>query len=186
MPFSRFSKQLYFMSRVTKGAFTVTTPYDAAYISQVQLKPNEILILKMDHVLAFSASMFFSRKWNFDFQSILTRQFRYIYLKGPGIVYYFGLGEVRCEELIQDNEERSYDQGAVIGWSNSLKIGISTKSTLLAALLNREDICLDHFVGKGFLITQASTVNKLPHRFRQEEGQNTWLDYVNAFLGLGI
>jgi len=174
------------MYRVTEGSFTVTTPYNAAYISKVQLKANEILIIKMDHLLAFSDTMFFNRKWKWDLQSILTGQFRYVYLRGPGVVYYFGLGQLSREEFTEELEGRSYDQGAVIGWSNSLKVGISTKSTLLAALLNREDICLDHFTGSGLLITQASTVKKLPRRFRDDTGQNTWLDYLNALLGLGI
>lgn len=183
MPFSRLSKQIYFLFKVTGCSFTLTTPYEDACISEIDVPEGDALIIKMDHILAFSADVFMHRVWHFDLVSLLTWQFRYIYLPGPVRVAYFGLGQLTQEHL--ENESRDYDQGAVIGWTNGLAQGISTRSSFLSALFAKEEICLDRFQGTGTLLTQASTIKKLPKRFHAE-GNNSWVDYLNAVLGLRI
>lgn len=184
LPLSRISKQMYFLFHARGGSFSLTTPYEEACISQVSLEPGEIIIIKMDHILAFSSDMFFRRRWKIDLISILSSQFRYVYFQGPGKLYYFGLGELSAEIL--DTEKADYDQGSVIGWSNTLKVGVASRSSVLSALFAKEDICLDRFVGSGRLLTQASTVKKLPKRFHDPKANSSWLDYLNALLGLRI
>ena len=142
------------------------------------------MFIKLDHVLAFSVNMFPRRKWRFDYTSFITKQLGYVYFKGPGTLFYFGLGHINTEQL--KDAEADYDQGSVIGWSNTLSIGASTKSSVLSSLLNKEDICLDRFVGSGWLITQASTTKKLPKRFHDTNDKSNWVDYLSALLGLRI
>jgi uncharacterized protein (AIM24 family) len=173
-----------FMFHVQSGSFSLTTPYEDACISEVALGDCEILILKMDHVLAFTDTMFFHRQWRVDLISLLSRQFGYVYLVGPGTVYYFGLGELKSE-FLQD-ETADYDQGSVVGWTNTLSVGVTSRSSALSALFAKEDICIDRFVGSGTLLTQASTVKKLPKRFHDPQANTSWVDYLNAVLGLRI
>jgi len=184
MPFSRMSKQMLFLFHVTGQKFTLTTPYEDACISEIDLAPNDALVIKMDHVLAFSANTFLHRAWRFDMVSLLTWQFRYIHIPGPSRVVYFGLGELTQEQL--NDECHDYDQGSVIGWTNSLLQGVSSRSSVLSALFAKEQICLDRFTGSGTLLTQASTITKLPKRFHDEKANSSWVDYLNALLGLRI
>lgn len=182
--FSRISKQMYFLFRVNSGSFSLTTPYEDACISKVSLAPCETLFVKMDHILAFSSHMFMHAKWKIDMISVLSNQFRYVYFRGPGTLYYFGLGELGQDML--DTLGADYDQGSVIGWTNTLKVGVASRSSILSALFAKEDICLDRFVGAGRLLTQASTVKRLPKRFHDPKANSSWLDYLNALLGLRI
>jgi len=184
MPFSRISKQMLFLFRVTGQSFTLTTPYEDAYISEIVLEAKESLVIKMDHILALSANTFLHRTWRFDLVSLLTRQFSYVYVPGPSRVVYFGLGELTQEQL--KDACCDYDQGAIIGWTDSLLQGVSSRSSLLSAFLAKEQICLDRFTGSGTLLTQASTVTKLPKRFHDERANSSWIDYLNAVLGLRI
>jgi uncharacterized protein (AIM24 family) len=182
MPFSRMSKQMLFLFQVTGQNFTLTTPYEDACISDIVLEADEALVIKMDHILAFSANTFFCKTWRFDLVSLLTWQFRYIYIPGPSRVVYFGLGELTQEQL--KDVCHDYDQGSVIGWTNSLLQGVSSRSSVLSALFAKEQICLDRFTGTGTLLTQASTVTKLPKRFHDEKANSSGVDYLNALLGL--
>ena len=184
LPLSRMSKQMYFLFRVKGGSFSLTTPYDDACISSVVLNPDERIFIRMDHILAFSGHLFPERKWKIDLISVLSKRLRYIYFTGPGTVYYFGLGEVFVDEL--DDGKADYDQGAVIGWSGTLAVGVASRSSLASALFAKEDICLDRFEGSGKLLTQASTVKKLPKRFHEPAGNTSVMDYLNALLGLRV
>jgi len=175
---------MYFLFHVKADSFSLTTPYEDAYISKISIASDETLFIKMDHILAFSPEMFLEKTWKFDLISILSKQFRYVYFRGPGTLYYFGLGELSANTL--DTEEADYDQGSVIGWSNTLKVGVTSRSSILSALLAKEDICLDRFVGTGKILTQASTVNKLPKRFHGPKANSSFMDYLNAILGLRI
>ena len=182
--FSRLSQQLYWMFRVSAGTYTLTTPYGHAYIVRQDLAAGEGFFVKLQHLLAFSESMFPRVVWKFDLTSLLTMQFRYIYLEGPGRLYLFGLGFLSFDELLSKNAPSDYDQGAVIGFSSGLHVGVTTRSSLSAALLAREDICLDRFVGDGVVLTQASTAKRLPEPFHNQGARNTLMDYLNALLGV--
>ena len=184
LPFSRLWKQLFFLFKVVGEDLTLTTPFEDAYISEITLEEDDALIIKMDHILAFSANSFIQQKWKFDFVSLFSWQFRYIYVSGPARVIFFGLGELGQERL--ENASSDYDRGSVIGWSNSLSQSVTSRSSMFSALLAKEQICLSHFKGNGTLLTQASTITKLPKRFHDEKGRSSWVDYLNALLGLGL
>lgn len=182
MIFSRLSKQLYFLFRVEEGEFELTTPFPDAYITEINLRDDEIFIIKLDHVLAFEETMFFDRKWKVDLTSMLTSQLRYVYFRGPGRLIFFGLGEIGVEE-VQDTSA-DYDQGSVVGWSNDLAVGVGSRSTVLSAFFNKEDICLDRFSGNGKVVTQASIVKRLPKRFHDAQSNTSIIEYINALVGL--
>jgi|GEM_PF-3235452 len=184
MAFSRLSKQLYFLFRVEEGEFELTTPFPDAYITEMHLRDGEIFIIKLDHVLAFDESMFFDRKWKFDLTSMLTSQFRYVFFRGPGRLIFFGLGEIGIEDVRGTSAD--YDQGSVVGWSNDLAVGVNSRSTVLSALFNKEDVCLDRFSGNGNVITQASIMKRLPKRFHDKHSNTSVMEYLNALLGLRL
>jgi len=173
-----------FFFKVKGEGFTLTTPYDDAHLSEINIGQDDSLIIKMDHVLAFTASTFLEKKWRLDLVSLLTLQFRYVYIPGPARIIYFGLGDIEQETF--EGQTRDYDRGAIIGWTNTLAQGVSSRSSLASALLGKEQVCLDRFVGSGTLITQASTVRKLPKQFHDEQTGNSLLDYLNAILGIRI
>jgi len=175
---------MYFLFKTVGVEFTLTTPFEDAYISEITIESGDALIIKMDHVLAFSENSFLKSKWRFDFISLLTWQFRFIYIPGPARIVYFGLGELAQERVEIGSSD--YDQGSVIGWTNSLSQGVTSRSSLFSALLAKEQVCLASFKGSGTLLTQTSTITKLPKRFHAEKGSNSMVDYLNALLGLGI
>lgn len=182
--FSRLSLQLYWMFKVNSGKYTLTTPYGHAYIVRRDLVPGEAFFVKLQHLLAFTESMFPRATWKLDLTSLLTRQFRYIYVRGPGRLYLFGLGYLSFDELRLEDGPADDDQGAVLGFTSGLRLGVTTRSSLSAAMLAREDICLDRFVGAGGVLTQASTAKRLPEPFHNQGARNTVIDYANALLGV--
>ena len=184
LPFSRWSNQMYFMFSVTSGTFTLTTPYDHAEIVGHRIESGNRMYVKLAHVLAFSQSNFFQRVWKIDVTSILTSQLRYICIDGPSMVYLFGLGGVAVEELC--GEKRDFDPGCLIAWSGTVRTGVSTRSSILSALLSKEQVLLDRVEGNGSIMTQASTLTKLPRRFHDEQSNASFIDYLNALLGLRI
>lgn len=184
MTFSRLSKQLYFLFRVEEGEFELTTPFPDANITEINLREDEIFIIKLDHVLAFDENMFFDRKWKVDLTSILTSQLRYVFFRGPGRLIFFGLGEIGVEDV--HGTSADYDQGSVVGWSNDLAVGVGSRSTMLSAFFNKEDICLDRFSGNGKVIIQASIMKRLPKRFHDAQSNTSIMEYVNALLGLRL
>lgn len=75
MPFSRMSKQMLFLFHVTGQTFTLTTPYEDACISDIVLGANDALVIKMDHILAFSSDTFLHRAWRFDLVSAVSLKY---------------------------------------------------------------------------------------------------------------
>ena len=184
LPISRLSQQLYFMFRVVGNDFVAATPYADAYLCELTLKPDEKLICKLGHVLGFSDSVVLKSKWKVDATSIFMKQCRYTYLLGPGRVFLFGIGEVHIEAI--SGTDLDFDSGAVVGWTSSVAVGASSRSSIGSALLGKEEVVLHRFSGQGSVITQASTSRKLPKRFNSDGKDRNFIDYVNAFLGLGI
>ena len=66
MIFSRVSQQLYWMFRVVNGTYTLSTPYGHAHILRRQLCPGEGFVIKLQHILAFSETMFPRVKWKLE------------------------------------------------------------------------------------------------------------------------
>ncbi len=184
LPFSRWSQQLYFMFRVEGDNFVATTPFADAYLTELLLREDEMLVCKLDHILGFNESVTLNAKWKIDTASVLMKQCRYPYLTGPGRVFLFGIGEIRVEQLVGTIVD--FDSGAVIGWTSDVEVGVSSRSSIASALFAKEDIVLHRFAGRGAVITQASTTRTLPRRFNSDGKDKSVIDYVNAFLGLRI
>ena len=180
--FSRISKQMYFLHLVRNGSLSLTTPYENASISRIRLQPDELFIIKMDHILAFSSGMFFNRRRRIDVIGLLSNRFRHVHFRGPGVLYCFGFGDL--DKHILQSGTADYAPGSVLGWSNTLAVGVTSRSSLASALFAMEDICLDRFVGSGTVLTQSSTVTKLPKPFHDPNANSSWLDYLNAIVGL--
>lgn len=152
------------MFRVAGESFVATTPYPDAYLSELRIGHGENLVCKLDHVLGFSDSVTLNSRWKVDATSLLLKQFRYTYLSGPGRVFVFGIGEIGVESV--SGCDTDYDSGSIIGWTSGLAVGAASRSSVLSALLAKEDIVLHRFAGDGVVLTQASTVRKLPRRFQ--------------------
>jgi len=183
MPLKRLQQRMMFFFRVKEQEFTLTTPYADAHLVKINIPEGDALIVKMGHVLAFSSNTFFQKAWRFGLCNFVSLRFRFVYLPGPASVVLFGLGDLHEEKIV--NETKDYDRGSTIGWTNSLAHGVSTRSSPSSALLGHEQVCLDRFKGTGAVITQASTIRKLPKRFHDEKAKNSILDYFSAILGLG-
>jgi hypothetical protein len=182
LPLCRMHDDLYFLFNVESGDTTLSTPYPDACIQLIDVPVNTKFVCKLDHVLGFSESMFPKGAWRVDTISVLTRQLRYTYFEGPGQLVVFGLGDTTVENI--SGESAHYDRGCVIGWDNSLAAGIASRSSSWSAFWSLEDIVLDYFEGDGRLLTQASTIGRLPRHFRTGKTQSSFLDKVNAFFGV--
>jgi uncharacterized protein (AIM24 family) len=181
---SRLAQQLYWLFRVRRGRFVLTTPFGQAHITRIDLAPSQVLFIKLQHLLAFSDGMFPRVAWKLDLTSLLAGQLRYIYLRGGGRVYLFGLGELSWTDLTKPAGAADFDPGAVLGFTSGLRVGIASRLTFAAAALGREEILLDRFVGEGRILTQASTARRLPHPFNYQRLRLTLGDLINALLGL--
>jgi uncharacterized protein (AIM24 family) len=178
MPVSRITKGFYYLHLVKRGRFSLSTPYENAQIKRFDVPRGKKLILKLDHILAVSQSMFPKSKWRFKLANALTGQFRYFYLEGPGEVYLFGLGGVAIKKL--NNETVQYNQASVLGWINDLKFTVTTKISCWDAFRVGENIASDQFSGSGHVITQSSTNPRLSKRFNGFD----LIDCVQIFLGI--
>ena len=179
---SRLGMGLWFMFRVQSGTFVLTTPYESARLFDVYLAPGESMFFKLEHVLGFSDSMFPAVTWKLDLISCFTCQYRYVYVTGPGRIILFGLGDIGEDEVSETPTD--YDRGSIIAWRGNIKLGVSTRSSLMSAFLGQEQICLDRFVGCGSVYRQGSSMRRLPRRFDQKGPRRTFIEYLNAFLGI--
>ena len=76
-----------------------------------------------------------------------------------------------------------FDKDAVIGWDNSLAIGVSTRSKLISAAIGVEEIMLESFHGKGAVILQSANV-RVPRNAFSVKGKGSPVDYLNAVVGI--
>jgi uncharacterized protein (AIM24 family) len=179
----RLCQRMYFMAHVEEGSFTLTTPFDNAHIVKLRVQEGEQFVIDISHVLAFSTTMFFQHEWRiFDKVSLLLRKFRYTYFTGPGDIYLFGIGG---NLTIEDADGVAcYDKDVVVGWSNDLKIGVSTRSNLVTAAMGVEEIMLEHFEGQGKVLLQAANCPVAVGNFAHHGRGSSLIDYVNALIGL--
>jgi uncharacterized protein (AIM24 family) len=112
----------------------------------------------------------------------MTSQFRYIYLEGPCRIWCFGRGGVETADVT--GGEAKYDKASTIGWTNGLLHGVGTSSTFWSAFMNKEEINLDTFEGKGTVLYQC-TSDPLNKSFNKE-GKGNFRDYASALLGLSV
>jgi len=182
LAFSRLRTGTYVLFRVTNQAFSITAPYFGAYVTRIDLGSRDILFIRLDHVLAFSEECFPDRKWRFDLTSAIMRRWSYTYFRGPGTVYAFGANGLVTERVDGDAE---YDSSKVVGWTHTLRSGVTSKHSWLTAALGRTEVCVDLFQGKGMVLVQASgtPISRL-ERASHSQGVLPWVDFVCAVLGL--
>jgi uncharacterized protein (AIM24 family) len=179
---SRLRCGAYALFRVTNQTFSITSPYSGAYVSRVDLGPRDILFLRLEHVLAFSEGCFPDRVWRFDLVSLIMRRWSYTFFRGPGTLFVVGVNGLLTEQVDGSAE---YDSNKVLGWSHTLKIGVTSKHSLGAAVLGKTEVCVDQFEGRGVVLVQASDtpISRL-ERGHQSRGVLPWIDLVCAILGL--
>lgn len=179
--FKRLSTDLYVLLRVAGQTFSIYTPFAGTYITRVDLQPREILFCRLDNVLAFSERAFPSRLWKIDVVSMLMGQFSYTYFRGPGTLYVCGVNGLIVEEVDGFAE---YDTNKVLGWTHTLKVGVTSKHSLLAAAMGTTEVCIDQFSGTGKVVVQASST-PVSRVARNQHGRAlSWLELLAAILGL--
>ena len=182
--FSRLSRGMYVLFRVTEGAFSLTTPFANAYVTKIKLAPKEKLFCNLEHVIAFSERAFPSRVWKIDTTSVLMGKLSYTYFRGPGMLYVCGVGGLTVEHVAGTAE---YDSRKVIGWSHTLKVGVTSKHSPVAAMLQKNEVCIDQFEGKGKVLVQPTgTSLSAVARTSSGGGSITWFDILSFLIGIPL
>jgi uncharacterized protein (AIM24 family) len=182
LAFSRLKAGSYVLFRVINQTFSITSPYSGTYVTRVDLGSRDILFIRLDHVLAFSENCFPARKWQFDLISAITRRWSYTYFCGPGTLYALGVNGLTTEHV---DGAAEYDSNKVVGWTHTLRSGVTSKHSWLTAALGKTEVCIDLFEGKGMVLVQSSgtPISRL-ERANYSQGVLPWVDFVCALLGL--
>lgn len=136
-------------------SFVISSKTDPfAEVGIIQLAAGEKFVLQPRHLVGLvqlvERPIRIHRQWRFNWQAVITLQFRYLIFEGPGRLIVQGCRGVRLEYA---GGGRSIDQGATIGFSANLDYSPRRSETFSAYLLGTRALFNDTFAGgPGFYV----------------------------------
>lgn len=177
----RISGGSYLWDCVQSGSIQITVPYSVCSLIEHTLKPEEGMIVTLDHLLAVTAERFPATTHAFDTSSFIDGRHFFHHIKGPAHVVLFGAGEVTCEDVIEPMQIR---RGSIIAYSDTLSYGVGLSNSSVWHAISQSHVLEDRVEGVGQVFRQTSSLSMTKIAAAESKSGNTLVDYVNAFLGI--
>ncbi len=177
----RISGGSYLWDYVQSGSIQITVPYSVCSLIEHTLEPEDGMIATLDNLLAVTAEKFPITTYAFDTSSFIDGRHFFHHIKGPAHVVLFGAGEVTCEDVVEPMQIR---RGSIIAYIDTLSYGVGLSNSSVWHALSQSHVLEDRVEGVGKVFRQTSSLSMTKIAAAESKSGNTFVDYVNAFLGI--